>query len=98
MEILHSGIAGTLESGDIMITVEPAVQEGIRIDLSSPVLQQYGRHIKAQIEAALKNAGVEQASVTAVDKGALDCTIFARTSAAALRAADEKALNWEVKA
>lgn len=46
MDILHAGVAGTLESGDIMVTVEPHEKGGISIDLTSPVMAQYGRHIR----------------------------------------------------
>ncbi len=97
MDILHAGVAGTLESGDIMVTVEPHEKGGISIDLTSPVMAQYGRHIRSQIQKALDTAGVTDANVTAVDKGALDCTIFARTSAAVLRAAQVDDYGWEVK-
>ena len=41
MEILKSAAAGTLESSDCMVTVEPG--EGITLDLSSSVMNQYGR-------------------------------------------------------
>ena len=45
----------------------------------------------------MQAAGIDNAQVKAVDKGALDCVIKARTLAAAQRAlgtADEP--NWEV--
>ena len=47
MEILKSAAAGTLESSDCMVTVEPG--EGITLDLSSSVMNQYGRQIKAAV-------------------------------------------------
>ena len=39
MEILKSAVAGTLESSDAMVTVEPG--EGISLELSSSVMNQY---------------------------------------------------------
>ena len=42
MEILKSAAAGTLESSDAMVTVEPG-EGGIELELSSGVMNQYGR-------------------------------------------------------
>ena len=77
--------AGTLESGDILIQIEPAKQ-GLEIELQSSVAAQFGRQIKAVIAETLEGLGVNDAYVKAVDKGALDCTIRARVTAAAVRA------------
>ena len=83
MEIKNA-IAGTLESGDILIQIEPA--EGLQVELQSSVAAQFGRQIKALITDTLRDLGVDNASVKATDKGALDCTIRARVTAAAVRA------------
>ena len=83
MEIKNA-MAGTLESGDILIQVEPG--KGLQVDLQSSVSAQFGRQIKAVITDTLKGLGVENASIKATDKGALDCTIRARVTAAAVRA------------
>jgi len=77
-------MAGTLESGDILIQVEPG--KGLQVDLQSSVSAQFGRQIKAVITDTLKGLGVENASIKATDKGALDCTIRARVTAAVVRA------------
>lgn len=95
MKILKSAVAGTMESSDIMITIEPAVS-GISIDLTSTVEQQFGRKIREVIRQTLKTLQVENASVTAVDKGALDCTVRARTEAAVFRALDEEKTDWRL--
>jgi citrate lyase subunit gamma (acyl carrier protein) len=76
--------AGTLESGDIMIQIAPA--KGLEIELQSSVAAQFGRQIKEVIKDTLEGLGVNDAYVKAVDKGALDCTIRARVTAAAVRA------------
>ena len=83
MEIKTSAVAGTLESSDAQIIVEPG--EGITVDLSSNVMNQYGRQIKATVLETLERLGVENAHVTVVDKGALDCTIKARVECAVFR-------------
>ena len=76
--------AGTLESGDIMVTIGPG--DGLQVDLQSSVAAQFGRQIKAVITDTLEGLGVKDAHVEAIDKGALDCTIRARVTAAAVRA------------
>ena len=48
MTIEKSAVAGTLESSDAQITVEPA-QDGIQLEISSSVMNQYGRQIKATV-------------------------------------------------
>ena len=78
MNLLITATAGTMESNDIMITLEPAQSGGIQISLTSNVLQQFGRQIEAVIRDTLTHYGIENAEVTAVDKGALDCTVRAR--------------------
>ena len=93
MELQHAGIAGTMESGDIYVEIERGTG-GIDIDLNSTVGAQFGKQIKSVIEATLRACGVESATVRAVDKGALDCTIRARITAAALRGADADTFNW----
>ena len=55
MEILKSAAAGTLESSDCLVTVEPG--EGITLDLSSSVMNQYGRQIKAAVLETLERLG-----------------------------------------
>ena len=81
---LKNAVAGTLESGDIMIQIAPG--EGLQVDLQSSVSAQFGRQIKAVITETLGNLGIHDALVQATDKGALDCTIRARVTAAAVRA------------
>jgi citrate lyase subunit gamma (acyl carrier protein) len=85
MEI-KDAFAGTLESGDIMVQLSPAQGEGLEINLNSTVEYQFGDQIRKVIAETLKGLGIENASVKAVDKGALDCTIRARVTAAAVRA------------
>ena len=77
-------MAGTLESGDIVIQIAPG--DGLQIELQSSVSAQFGRQIKAVITDTLEGLGINNAYVKATDKGALDCTIRARVTAAAVRA------------
>ncbi len=91
MEILKSAAAGTLESSDCMVTVEPG--EGISLDLSSSVMNQYGRQIKAAVLETLERLDVKNANVTVVDKGALECTLKARVECAVFRSCDASSAN-----
>lgn len=92
MKILKSAVAGTLESSDAMITVEP-LETGIELDISSSVMNQYGRQIKATVLETLERLEVKSARVTVVDKGALDCTLKARVECAVFRSCDASAAN-----
>lgn len=96
MKLVKTAMAGTMESGDIMVTIEPRDSGGITLELSSSVMQQYGRQIEAVIRQTLGALGIEHADVNAVDKGALDCTVRARVSAAVFRAAESADYQWEV--
>ena len=95
MEIQKAAVAGTLESSDAMVTVEPG--EGkIELTLQSSVMNQYGRQIRDTILETLDRLGVADAKVHVVDKGALDCTLKARVECAVFRScnASEKDVPW----
>ena len=90
MILKKSAMAGTLESSDAMVTVEPGAG-GIELQISSSVMNQYGRQIKATVLEALERLEVTDARVTVVDKGALDCTLKARVECAVFRSCDKSA-------
>lgn len=95
MKLLRKSIAGTLESGDIMITLEPSSDEVIRVQLESPVMRLYGRQIEDIIKNTLTSLGVTSCLVEARDKGAVDFTIKGRVQTAVFRAlGDEAKVNW----
>ena len=95
MDLVKTAMAGTMESGDIMVTIEPRDSGGITLELTSSVMQQYGRRIESVIRETLGELGVANAAVSAVDKGALDCTVRARVSAAAFRSAESTDYTWK---
>ena len=95
MEIKQKAVNGTVESSDIMITIDQNTESEISISLDSSVEKQFGQQIRQVIKDTLKELGVSSAKVTAVDKGALDCTIKARTITTVYRAAGEAAYNWK---
>lgn len=87
MEIKKAAMAGTLESSDAQVTVEPGNGQ-IDLSVESSVIHQFGRQIKAVVLETLDRLGVTDAKVTVVDKGALDCTLKARVECAVYRAND----------
>ena len=92
MEIQMSAIAGTLESSDAQVIVEPG-NGTVELSLSSSVMNQYGRQIRAVVLETLERLGVTIAHVTVVDKGALDCTLKARVECAVFRSCSRSAAN-----
>ena len=87
MEIVRSASAGTMESSDAYVEIEPA--DGLEIQLESVVQQQFGQQIRAVVEEMLRDGGVEKANVRIIDRGALECVIRARVETAILRGKGE---------
>ena len=92
MDVLKSAVAGTLESSDAQVMIEPGDGK-IDLSLQSSVMNQYGRQIKATILETLERLEVGSAKVTVVDKGALDCTLKARVECAVFRSCDKSETN-----
>lgn len=94
MKLVKTGIAGTMESGDILVEIEAADSNGISIDLDSTVGNQFGAQIKKVISDTVKSYGIGNAKIKAVDKGSLDCTICARVTAAIMRGCESADYKW----
>lgn len=93
--ISTTAMAGTLESSDAQVTVEPH-SAGIELSIESSVMNQYGRAIESCTRETLERLGIQNAKVTVVDRGALDCTLQARIETAVLRSegAAESNVDW----
>ena len=63
MEILKTAMAGTLESSDAQVTVEPG-DNGIELMIESSVIHQYGRQIRAVALETLERLDVTRAPWT----------------------------------
>lgn len=85
-ELIRRATAGTLESSDIYVELEPNQGGGLEIELESVVYQQFGRQILGVARETLVGLGVESGRLRLNDRGALDCVIRARIEAAVLRA------------
>lgn len=96
MKIKKPAVAGTLESSDCMVTVEPAAKgDGIHFELESAVIMQYGNQIRRVVYETLDRLDVEDVKISVVDKGALDCTIKARVECAVFRSVgQDRNLPW----
>lgn len=86
MELKVTTTAGTLESSDIQVIIEPN-DNGIEIELESSVMYQFGDQIKEVILKTLESLSVENAKVFANDKGAIDAVIKSRVQTAIYRSA-----------
>ena len=95
MQIEKLAMAGTLESSDAQVTVEPGTGE-IELHLESSVMNQYGRAIRQTVLETLQRLDVTSARVQVVDKGALDCTILALVERSVFRSAgvSDKNVPW----
>lgn len=95
MEIKKTASAGTMESSDIMITVTKGETPGVTVRLTSSVEKQFGSQIRAVITDCARQLKVTDACITAIDQGALDCVIKARTKTALYRGAESTEFQWE---
>lgn len=88
MDIVRCAVAGTLESSDTYVEVQPS-ENGITIELESVVKEQFGEDIEAAVRDVLKENNVENASLHIVDRGALECVIRARVETVLLRGSEK---------
>ena len=84
MEIKKAAMAGTLESSDAQIMVEPG-EDKVELIIESSVIHQYGKQIRKVVMETLERLGVTTGIVKVIDKGALDCTLKARVECAVFR-------------
>ena len=84
MKIVKKGQAGTMQSSDLMVTVEPA--DTLTIEIESTVKKQFEHLIRAQLEQVLARCDVKSGRVSISDRGALNYAIEARLEAALYRA------------
>ena len=83
------GVAGSVESNDILITVQPANE--LIIEITSIVDAFFHDQIEKVIKETLQELGIKTIKVTCQDKGALDYTIKARLVTALTRMEESNA-------
>lgn len=84
--MINSAHAGTLESSDVYIQINPIDEDEVRIELESSVAELYDDMIEELVRDTLKEMNVSGVNVHIQDKGALDFVIKARLQAAVFRA------------
>ncbi|RUA11184.1 MAG: citrate lyase acyl carrier protein [Flavobacteriia bacterium] len=90
MKIIKKAQAGTFESSDILILVEPVSgNSGRKIEIDSTVMKEYGESIKELINSCLDSFHIQNIHLIAKDKGALKPTIQARIETALKRASQQ---------
>ena len=87
MEIVKNASAGTMESSDAYVEIEPA--EKLQIQLESVVLAQFGEDIRRVVSEVLLEQDITKANVRVIDRGALECVLRARVETAVLRGKGE---------
>ena len=85
MDILKAAAAGTMESSDAYVEIEPGDGQ-LSITVESIVKLQFGDQIIESAKNVLEENGVASANVKIIDRGALDCVIRARVETAIMRA------------
>ena len=89
-----AGIAGTMESSDVMVTVKPNPEKGIVIEIDSSVVAQYGDEMRETVREVMAQFDIADAVVELKDRGALNSVIRARTQTAVCRALGV-GYNWK---
>ncbi len=88
LKITKQASAGTMESSDVYVEIEPST-DGLDIHIESVVEKQFGDKIEACVRDVLNEYGLTDANVRVVDRGALECVLRARVETAVLRAGGE---------
>lgn len=83
MRILRKNQAGTMQSSDLIVFVEPA--DTLEVEIESTVQQQFGHLIRERVDHVLRRLHLERGRITISDRGALDYAIEARVEAAVRR-------------
>lgn len=83
MKVEKQAQAGTMQSSDLMVFVEPA--DELKIEIESTVLKQFGHLISAKVDQVVAELGVKAGFIRVSDRGALDYAIEARVKTALQR-------------
>jgi len=89
VRIVRGAVAGTLESSDVLVRVEPC-DHCLEIVIESPVRRQFYEDIKKVVDLTLADFSVTKGRICLNDRGALDCVIAARLETAILRGGERQ--------
>ena len=86
MKSITSSQAGTFESSDLIVLIEPLAEfAGRKIEIESIVLLQYGDNLKSIVVEMLDQFELADIHLIIKDKGALEPVVRARIETAILR-------------
>ena len=83
MDIRKPAVAGTYESSDAYVCVQPS--KTLELEIESVVYNQYKNAIQKAVMETLAELGVTSGKISIRDKGAVDCVIQARVETAIMR-------------
>ena len=86
MQLCRKASAGTMQSSDLMVVVEPCAT--LQVEVESTVKKQFEHLIRAQIAVTLEQLQVSTGLIQVSDRGALDYAIAARIETAIKRACE----------
>ena len=89
MKVVKKAQSGSFESSDIIVLIEPVVENsGRNIEIDSSVMLEFGDSIEKLITSKLDEYAITDIHLIVKDKGALEPTINARLETAIMRACD----------
>jgi len=88
MKIVRKAQAGTMQSSDLMVFLEPAPQ--LRVEVDSTVKKQFEHLIRRQVDAVLEHFSITSGVIRISDRGALDYAIAARLETGLFRACSDQ--------
>lgn len=89
MKVIKKAQSGSFESSDIIVLIEPVVENsGRNIEIDSSVMLEFGDSIEKLITNKLDEYSITDIHLIVKDKGALEPTINARLETAIMRACD----------
>lgn len=86
MEIKKIASAGSLDSSDVLVTIESNQKNQNYIMINSPFIRQFGQEMKNIVTKILNDLKINGCNIVIQDQGALDEVLIARTITAISRA------------
>ena len=87
------GVAGSLESSDVMVVVEESSENGISIELDGVDKARFRTDITSIAKGIAQRKGVNGIKITINDRGAINATIAARVETAIERYLEQRGVR-----
>lgn len=86
LQIRTNAQAGTMQSSDLLVFVEPS--DALHVEIESTVIKQYEHLIRDCVTNVMRRMNLSKGRVVISDRGALDYAIDARVETAIRRGAE----------